>query len=107
MWFRIELPQSMVLTELQFDSPTAGGGRSGLPVTATSPRSYRVEVSTDGTSWTEVAQGQGGARTTTIVFAPVTARMVRITQTADAKEAPSWSMERLRLFQPAGGAVAK
>ena len=107
MWFRIELPQSMVLTELQFDSPTAGGGRSGLPVTATSPRSYRVEVSTDGTSWTEVAQGQGGARTTTIVFSPVTARMVRITQTADAKEAPSWSMERLRLFQPAGGAAAK
>ena len=107
MWFRIELPQSMVLTELQFDSPTAGGGRSGLPITATSPRSYRVEVSTDGTSWTEVARGQGGARTTTIVFSPVTARMVRITQTADAKEAPSWSMERLRLFQPAGGAAAK
>jgi len=107
MWFRIELPQSVVLTELQFDSPTAGGGRSGLPVTATSPRSYRVEVSTDGTSWTEVAQGQGGARTTTIVFSPVTARMVRITQAADAKEAPSWSMERLRVFQPAGDGAVK
>jgi F5/8 type C domain-containing protein len=107
MWFRIELPQSIVLTELQFDSPTAGGGRSGLPVTATSPRSYRVEVSTDGTSWTEVAQGQGGARTTTIVFSPVTARMVRITQTADAKDTPSWSMERLRVFQPAGDGAVK
>jgi hypothetical protein len=64
-------------------------------------------VSSDGSSWTEVAQGQGGARTTTIVFAPVSARMVRITQTADAKDAPSWSMERLRLFQPAGGATAR
>ena len=98
---------SVVLTELQFDSPPAGGGRSGPPPAATSPRSYRVEVSTDGNSWTEVAQGQGGARTTTVVFAPVTARLIRITQTADAKDAPSWSMERLRLFQPAGGAMAK
>jgi len=33
--------------------------------------------------------------------------MVRITQTADAKDTPSWSMERLRLFQPAVGAAAK
>jgi mono/diheme cytochrome c family protein/glucose/arabinose dehydrogenase len=107
MWFRIELPQPTMLTELQFDSPTAGGGRSGSPITATSPRSYRVEVSTDGNTWTEVAQGQGGARTTTIVFAPVTARMVRITQTADAKDTPSWSMERLRVFQPAAGGTGK
>jgi mono/diheme cytochrome c family protein/glucose/arabinose dehydrogenase len=107
MWFRIDLPQPITLTELQFDSPAAGGGRSGAPLTATSPRSYRIEVSTDGNTWTDVAQGQGGARTTTIVFAPVTARMVRITQTADAKDAPSWSMERLRLFQPAGGGSAK
>ena len=95
------------MTELQFDSPPAGGGRSGAPLAATSPRNYRVEVSTDGTTWTEVAQGHGGARTTTIVFSPVTARMVRITQTADAKEAPSWSMERLRVFQPAEGGTAK
>ena len=107
MWFRIELPQPMALTELQFDSPPSGGGRSGAPPVATSPRTYRVEVSSDGSSWTEVAQGQGGARTTTVVFAPVTARLIRITQTADAKDAPSWSMERLRLFQPAGGSTAK
>src|SRR4029453_13671190 len=107
MWFRIELPQPVVLTELQFDSPPAGGGRSGAPPAATSPRSYRLEVSTDGNSWTEVAQGQGGGRTTTMIFAPVTARVVRITQTVDAKDAPSWSMERLRLFQPAGGSTPK
>ncbi len=107
MWFRIDLPQPVALTELQFDSPPAGGGRSGAPPAATSPRSYRIEVSTDGNSWTEVAQGQGGARTTTMVFAPVTVRLIRITQTADAKDAPSWSMERLRLFQPAGGSTAK
>jgi mono/diheme cytochrome c family protein len=102
MWFSIELPQPTALTELQFDSPVVGGGRSGVPPASTSPRRYRVEVSTDGNSWTEVAQGEGGARTTTIVFAPVTARLVRITQTAGAKDAPPWSMERLRLFQAAG-----
>jgi hypothetical protein len=31
--------------------------------------------------------------------------MVRITQTAEVKEAPPWSMERLRLYQPAGRAA--
>ena len=58
-------------------------------------------MSSDGNTWTTVAEGQGGGRTTTIAFAPVTAKLVRITQTAEAKDAPPWSMERLRLYQPA------
>ncbi len=101
MWFTIELPRALTLTGLQFDSPTIGGGRSGAPAAPASPRQVRVEVSNDGTTWNSVAEGQGGGRTTTIAFAPVTARVVRITQTADVKEAPPWSMERLRLYQPA------
>ena len=101
MWFTIELPRAVMLTGLQFDSPLIGGGRSGAPAAPSSPRQVRVEVSTDGTTWNTVAEGQGGGRMTTIAFAPVTARVVRITQTAEVKEAPPWSMERLRLYQPA------
>ena len=106
MWFLIELPQATSLTGIQFASPPAGGGASA-PAAPASPRRYRVDVSRDGQAWEQVADGQGGGRTTTISFAPVTARFVRITQTADEQDAGAWSMERLRLYQTPGTAPAK
>ena len=109
MWFRVELPAPVTLTELQFDSPPAGGGRSGTPPVATSPREYTLEVSVDGGAWTEVAKGPGGGRTTAVVFAPVRAKLLRITQTAAAAGPAPWLIERLRLYQPAEerGATSK
>ena len=53
----------------------------------TFPRAYRVEVSTDGATWSAVAEGQGSGRITSIAFAPVRASFVRITQTATADPA--------------------
>jgi mono/diheme cytochrome c family protein len=99
MWLQVELPQAVRLTELQFVSPTIGGGRAG-PAQSTHPVGYRVEVSTDGTGWgTPVAEGAGAPGTMTITFAPVTAKFVRITQTAGAPGAPPWSMRLLRLYR--------
>ena len=104
MWFRIEMPEVLNLTELQFDSPVTAG-RQGGPPTATAPRAYRVEVSTDGQTWSApVAEGRGGGRTTTIAFAPVRAKFVRITQTAEGEGASPWSMERLRVYEAPGAA---
>jgi mono/diheme cytochrome c family protein len=79
--------------------PPAGGG-------GTYPRAYKVEVSAEGNGWTTVAEGTGAPGSTTIAFAPVSARFVRITQTAAVDSAPAWSMQRLRLFTPgaSGGA---
>ena len=66
MWFQIELPQPQPITEMQFQSPPASGRgaavASGGSPTATPegpgyPRGYRVEVSSDGASWTAVADG--------------------------------------------------
>jgi mono/diheme cytochrome c family protein/glucose/arabinose dehydrogenase len=100
MWFTVELPAPLVLTEIQFDSPMVGGGRGGPPPAATFPRGYQVQVSADGATWSApVAEGQGTGRTTSIAFAPVRARFVRITQTASVDTAPVWIIERLRLFQ--------
>jgi mono/diheme cytochrome c family protein len=96
MWIQIALPQPIMLTEIEFDSPPIGGGTSGP--TATFPRAYRVEVSTDGATWTVVGEGQGSSRVTSIAFAPVRASVVRITQTAANENAPVWSVERLRLY---------
>lgn len=105
MWFQIELPQTVTLVEVQFNSAITGGGRSGTPAVAGSPRACRVEVSNDGGAWTPVAESSDSGRTTTIAFAPVAAKFVRLTQTADVTDAPAWTMERLRLYQaPAGPA---
>ena len=101
MWFQVELPSAVLLTEVQFTSPNVGGGRGGPPPTGTFPRGYRVEVSTDGVRWSApVAEGQGTGTTTTVAFAPVAARFIRLSTTASADAAP-WSMQRLRLFRAA------
>ena len=140
MWFQIELPEPIIVTEIQFASTGGFGGGGGrgrgrggaapgpgaaappaqptapTPAPApiapapgsggTHPRAYRIEVSIDGASWSPVAEGQGTPGSNAIAFAPVQARFVRITQTATVENAPSWSMQRLRLFKPGakGGA---
>jgi mono/diheme cytochrome c family protein len=103
MWFQIELPAPRTLTELQFDSP-AQAGAAGQPPVATYPKSYQVQVSTDGRSWSApVAQGQGSGVTTVVAFTPVRAKFVRITQTAASETAATWSIQGLRLFETGPG----
>jgi mono/diheme cytochrome c family protein len=82
------------------------------------PRGYKVDVSADGTTWKVVAEGkdtwhdvvmlssggtgvQESVATTTIPFAPVLARFIRITQTENVDNAPVWSVQSLRLFEAA------
>ena len=99
MWFQVELPQAARVTELQFTASTIGGGRGG-PVQWTSPRRYRVQVSTDGTNWSApVAEGAGVEGTTVATFPPVSAKFVRITQTETVTNGPPWSMRLLRLYE--------
>jgi hypothetical protein len=99
MWLQIELPAPVMLTEIQFSSSTTGGGPGQAPV-GTFPRAFQVQVSSDGSTWgAPVATGQGVAGTTTVSFAPVSAKFVRITQTAKVTDAPPWSMRLLRLFE--------
>ena len=60
----------------------------------------------NGTTWTPAAEGQGTGTTTDISFKPVQAKFVRLTQTAAADNAPAWSIQQLRLFEP-GKAASK
>jgi hypothetical protein len=83
---------------------TAMGGPVGPPGF---PRAYQVQVSTDGTSWgSPVAQGEGTGASLDIVFAPVRAKFVRITQTGGGDGLPPWSIRRLRLYEPGAAASA-
>ena len=82
--------------------PGAAQAAPVAPPTPGFPRGYQLQVSTNGTSWTEVATGQGSAPTTVIPIQPVQARFVRITQTAaGAADAPAWSIQRARLYSVA------
>jgi hypothetical protein len=99
MWFQVELPAPVMLTEIRFTSSTTG---TGAAQTSTFPRGYRVQVSTDANIWSApIAEGQGVPGVTVITFAPVRAKFVRITQTAAVDNAPPWSMRLLRLYEAA------
>ncbi|MEO6525466.1 MAG: discoidin domain-containing protein [Gemmatimonadaceae bacterium] len=104
MWFQFELPSPVMLTELRFQS--AGGGPPGAaPRPVPYARGWRVQVSMDGTTWSEaVAEGQGSGPATSIAFAPVRAKFVRITQTATTENAPAWGIQQLQLYEIRGAA---
>ncbi|HXW04230.1 MAG TPA: PVC-type heme-binding CxxCH protein [Vicinamibacterales bacterium] len=81
-------------------------GRGLAPFTpaGTYPRGYKVEVSSDGSSWSTIAEGQGRGAHTSIAFAPVTAKFIRLTQTAAPEDsAPAWAIHRLVLYAPPNG----
>jgi mono/diheme cytochrome c family protein len=125
MWFQVELPAPTVITEIQFNAagsgfPGGGRGRGApaagaaaaptvtpLPPAGPYPRAYKVETSINGSSWKTVAQGQGTPGATTIVFAPIEAKYVRITQTATAEDGAVWSMQRLRIYRPGTGGATR
>jgi putative membrane-bound dehydrogenase-like protein len=117
-WWQVELPQATTVSEIEFESNPAEvvegtitpgmpsrsvfGGRGGAAAAPPIgyPRGYQVQVSNDGTTWRQVAQGAGSGANTHIVFAPVQAKFVRLTQTASGADLPPMTILRLRLFAP-------
>jgi hypothetical protein len=61
-----------------------------------------VEVSTDGTTWKTVAEGKGSGTATRIAFAPVRAKFVKVTQTADGADLPPFMIQRFSLYDVGG-----
>ena len=106
MWYQIELPQPATIAEIIVDASTSGGfggfggrGTGGIP--ALGMAGYRLQVSMDGTTWSDpIAEGQGNptASTTVMSFAPVQARFVRMTQTATVQFNVAWAIQRVRIF---------
>jgi hypothetical protein len=110
MWFQVELPRPAAVTEVHFQSPAPGGrGGAGSSAALTSsgapaggppgfPRGYKVEASTDGTTWKAVAEGAGSGLNTIVTFQPVQGKFVRVSLTTTALDAPAWSIQSLRIF---------
>jgi mono/diheme cytochrome c family protein/glucose/arabinose dehydrogenase len=115
MWFQIELPQPVNVTELEFDSPApaaargggagrAGGGPAPAPPQPTFPRGYQVEVSLDGVKWGKpVVMGKGSGVRTSIAFAPQRAKFVKVTQTDTLTEPSNWVISSLKVYEAGPG----
>ena len=96
MWLQIELPAAVSLAEVQFAS--GGGGRRGGAPVVVAPKTYQVQVSTDGSTWSTAAEGPG-AEITTLTFKPTQARFVRVIQTAGGVDnAAPWAIQALRIY---------
>ena len=111
MWYQIELPQPVAIAEIIVDSSTSGaalnfgrgrGGRGGA-APALGMIAYRIQVSMDGSTWSEpVAEGQSQIQSASVVISipPTRAKFVRITQTGTAPNQfqIGWAIQRVRIF---------
>lgn len=113
MWFQVEFPNTVRLSEIQFKSPPISRGwrKGSPPPIQTSPLGFDVEVSSDGKTWeTVVADGEGKGRYTQVTLDPRPCKWVRLTLTKSAsvihgerRGQPydyevSWNMRELKLY---------
>ena len=108
MWFQIELPKTVNLTGIDYQALVGSGIRSvGAPPLPAgqrpprgvfAPRGYKLEVSTDGTTWKTIKEGQATSMYNSLIFAPTPAKFVKITTTAEASDGMAWGMRYLKLF---------
>lgn len=83
MWFQIEFPKTMTVSEIQFKSPSIRRARGNdPPPIQTAPRQFKIEVSLDGKSWTTALDnGEGTGSNSVFRFPPAQAKFFRITLT--------------------------
>ena len=84
-WFRVDLGGSAHLTQVVLDTTNHA---------TDFPAAYKLEMSGDGSAYTQVATGSGSALTT-ITFSDHVARYVRITQTGTSDS--WWSIRELSI----------
>jgi hypothetical protein len=89
-WFRVDMGAPRTFDRIVLDSGTGNDYARG----------YRVEVSSDGTTWTTLASGSGSGQTIDIPLGVSTARYLRLVQTGTAGN--WWSIHELDVFAPAG-----
>jgi hypothetical protein len=58
-----------------------------------------MQVSMDGTTWSDVIEGDGQTPTTVMAFAPTQGRFIRITETAPARNSEQWAIAAVRIFR--------
>jgi len=88
MWFQIEFPELVNLTEVRIDSKVSPNDF---------PAQYMAEISLDGKEWTTVQKTTNGIYSlVSIQFAPINAKFFRITTKAAKKD--YWSIHEMKAF---------
>lgn len=83
-WVQLNLGARMTVNNVTLDTQKNNSSEGDYP------RGYTVQVSNNGSTWTQVASGVGTFKATNITFAPVSAQYVRVNQTGTA--AQWWSI---------------
>lgn len=92
MWLTIELPGEASVSGLRIDGQRSNGHFA---------RNMRIEVSTDGTTWSKPVFNAGNATAISdITFAPVKARFIKINQTSNGDKRTTWSIHEIDLYTP-------
>jgi O-glycosyl hydrolase len=91
MWVSVDLGVSRQFNEIVLDSGTSPGDYV---------RTYQVETSADGTTWTAIARGQGSSGAMVIPLPPTTTRHLRIV--SEASSGSWWSICELNLRTSTG-----
>lgn len=84
MWFQVEFPKVISISELHFKSPVVSRGwrKGSPPPIQTAPAGYNLEVSPDGKNWIAVvSNGEGTGQSSIIRFALTEAKFLRMTLT--------------------------
>ncbi len=91
MWFQVDMGSwpAPTFTNIVLDATASPGDY---------PRGYQVNVSSDGVAWgSPIASGAGSSAVTSISFAAVTARYVRVTQTGSVS-GTWWSIHEFNVY---------
>jgi O-glycosyl hydrolase len=91
-WVSIDLGAAQEFNQVVMDSGTSPGDYV---------RTYQVETSPDGVTWTAIARGQGSTGEMVIPLPPTTTRYLRIV--SDASSGSWWSIHELNLRTSTGG----
>ncbi len=83
-WVQLNLGARMTINNVILDTQKNNTSEGDYP------RGYTVQVSNNGSTWTQVAAGAGTFKATNINFTPVSAQYVRVNQTGTA--AQWWSV---------------
>lgn len=102
MWYQIEFPNVTTVTEIHFNSPPKrrGNYRDRIPPFQTYPRSYELQVASDGTNWNTIKSGKCDSANTILSFTPNATKFLRILLTDNLEEEGEipWSMRQMKIF---------
>lgn len=89
-WLQVDMGAALTFNQVVLDTAKNSADENDYP------RGYTVQVSSNGSTWTQVASGAGGRKATPINFAAVRGRYIKITQTGTSSS--WWSVGELNVY---------